>query len=125
MAEAERLDRHHGPDRAGEVAASVGGFAVMQGRARIPCPFVDADGRCCSGQIERIEAFRADLLWADDGNSRRRFGFRPRSFDHLFGSENGNRASFRRQDPRTVMCWLDHLPEEAWKVTVGTAIAGR
>jgi hypothetical protein len=91
--------------------------------ARIPCPFVYADGRRCGGHIVRIEAFRADLLWAVDGNGRWRFDFRPRSHYHLSCSEKGNHAGFRRQDPRAMKFWYDHLPEEVRRVIEGTDVA--
>jgi hypothetical protein len=32
-------------------------------RTAIPCPFVYARGKRCTGHIVRVEAYKADLLW--------------------------------------------------------------
>ena len=80
--------------------------------ALIPCPFVYANGRCCAGHVVRIEAYKADLTWEADAEGRWSFGFRPRSHYHLFCSEKGNHAGFRRQDSMDMKFWFDRLPAE-------------
>lgn len=82
----------------------------------IACPFVYADGRRCKGHIVRIEAYKADLTWLADADGRWSFGFQPRSHYHLFCSEKGNHAGFRRQDPGAMKFWFDHLPEPIQRI---------
>lgn len=89
---------------------------------RIPCPFVYADGRRCTGHIARIEAYKADLSWRCDAEGRWAFDFRPRSHYHLFCSEKGNHAGFRRQDPAALKSWFDHLPEPARRLILATTV---
>ena len=33
---------------------------------RIPCPFVYANGRACTGHVVRVEAYKADVTWSVD-----------------------------------------------------------
>jgi transposase len=84
--------------------------------ARIPCPFVYANGRVCSGHVVRFEAYNADLAWSTDAEGAWNFTFRPRSHFHVFCSEKGNHAGFRRQDPNTLKFWFDTLPDEIQQI---------
>ncbi len=79
---------------------------------RIACPFVYANGRACPGYVVRIEAYKADLAWSTDADGVWSFDFRPRSHYHVFCSEKGNHAGFRRQDPDALKFWFDTLPAE-------------
>jgi hypothetical protein len=79
-------------------------------RSRIACPFVYANGRACTGHVVRVEAYKADLTWSADAEGTWSFDFRPRSHYHVFCSEKGNHAGFRRQDPNALKFWFDTLP---------------
>ena len=85
-------------------------MAAESSLAPIPCPFVYANGRCCTGHVVRIEAYKADITWLPDADGRWSFHFRPHSHFHLFCSEKGNHAGFRRQDPMDMKFWFDRLP---------------
>lgn len=90
---------------------------------RVPCPFVYANGRRCTGHIVRIEAYKADLVWQADAEGSWHFDFRPRSHYHLFCSEKGNHAGYRRQDPIDMKDWLDRLPEPLRALINGVDVA--
>ena len=50
----------------------------------IPCPFVYANGKRCTGHVVRVEAYKADINWAPDkatGEWRQSTG-QPRSHYH-------------------------------------------
>ena len=47
----------------------------MSEPVKIPCPFVYARGRRCSGHIVSVEAYKADLLW-DFKEGRWNFSYR-------------------------------------------------
>ncbi len=82
------------------------------GTGRIACPFFYANGKACPGHVVRIEAYKADIEWWRDEAGARRFGFAPRSHYHLFCSEKGNHAGFKRQDdPQMKFHWRE-LPDE-------------
>ncbi len=79
-------------------------------RRSIPCPFVYANGRSCTGRVVRVEAYKADIAWSTDADGCWSFDFQPRSHYHVFCSEKGNHAGFRRQDPTALKFWFDTLP---------------
>lgn len=81
-------------------------------RAGIPCPFVYANGKGCGGHIVRVEAYKADIEWQIDDSGRWRFGFDPRSHYHLFCSEKGNHAGFKRQDDAQMKFHWRELPSQ-------------
>ena len=82
------------------------------GSAKIPCPFVYARGKRCTGHIVRVEAYKADLWWDfKDGQWVFSYG-RPRSHFHLFCSEKGNHAGYPRRDSDQMKFYGDHLPDE-------------
>lgn len=75
---------------------------------RLACPFVYANGTSCPGHIVRIEAYKADIEWALDDAGAWRLGFAPRSHYHLFCSEKGNHAGFKRHDdPQMKFHWRE------------------
>ncbi len=84
--------------------------------ARIACPFVYANGRVCPGNAVRIEAYKADLAWSVNDDGTWSFDLRLRSHFHVFCSEKGNHAGFRRQDPEAMKFWFDQLPAELKEV---------
>jgi hypothetical protein len=83
---------------------------------QIPCPFVYANGKPCTGHITRVEAYKADIAWQRDasGNWRLSIG-QPRSHFHLFCSEKGNHAGYNRQDDSRMKFYGNQLPAELWR----------
>lgn len=94
----------------GQSASPASAGADGDEHARIACPFVYANGRACAGHVVRVEAYKADLAWSTDAEGSWSFDFRPRSHYHVFCSEKGNHAGFRRQDPNALKFWFDTLP---------------
>ena len=68
----------------------------------IPCPFVYADGRKCTGHITHVEAYKVDVSWRPDREGKWQLSIgEPRSHYHVFCSEKGNHAgTMRADDPR-------------------------
>jgi hypothetical protein len=79
----------------------------------IPCPFVYANGKSCTGYVTRVEAYKADISWYQRTDGSWKFDWdRPRSHFHLFCSEKGNHAgAYSGDDPR-MKFYLDQLPDE-------------
>ena len=78
---------------------------------KIPCPYVYAKGRKCTGHIDRIEAFKADLEWTQQPDGSWKFSAgNPRSHYHLFCSEKGNHAGSGRED--ALKFHASELPKE-------------
>jgi hypothetical protein len=71
----------------------------MEDDQPVPCPYVYAKGKKCTGHIVQIEAFKADLSWdwSEDGKWSLTVG-EPRSHYHLYCSEKGNHAGYGRPD---------------------------
>lgn len=84
----------------------------MADTMKIPCPFVYASGKRCSGHITRVEAYKADVVWELSPGGQWEFGWDPRSHYHLFCSEKGNHAGYKRQDNEQMKCYADQLPVE-------------
>ena len=85
--------------------------AALTATEKVPCPFVYATGRKCTGHVIRIEAFKADLEWKlnDDGTWSFEFG-EPRSHYHLYCSEKNNHAGYDRPDSEKMSFYYDKLP---------------
>jgi hypothetical protein len=81
-------------------------------QGRIPCPFVYANGKRCTGHVTRVEAYKADLEWALQPDSTWKFGCAPRSHFHLFCSEKGNHAGYARPDNDQMKLYFNQLPEQ-------------
>jgi hypothetical protein len=82
------------------------------GSAKVPCPFVYARGKRCTGHIVRVEAYKADLWW-DFKDGRWIFSYgRPRSHFHLFCSEKGNHSGWVGPDNDQMKFYGDQLPDE-------------
>jgi hypothetical protein len=78
--------------------------------AVIPCPFVCAKGKKCSGHVVRIEAFNADLRWDRDDKGIWSFSVsEPRSQYHLCCSESDNHG---REDAKALKFYYDELSPE-------------
>jgi hypothetical protein len=75
----------------------------------IRCPFEYASGKKCDGHIVRVEAYKADLIWQYDASGWSFDHGRPRSHYHLFCSEKGNHAGFKREN--ALKFYFDQLPE--------------
>jgi hypothetical protein len=78
----------------------------------IPCPFVYANGRKCHGHITHVEAYKCDIVWSPDDDGKWRPSVNEiRSHYHLFCSDKGNHAGYKRQDSERMKCYMDQLPE--------------
>jgi hypothetical protein len=80
----------------------------------IPCPFVYANGKHCSGHIVRVEAYKADITWTPNGETGKWevCAGQPRSHYHLFCSEKDNHAGCRQPDSGQMKFYLNQLPKE-------------
>jgi hypothetical protein len=82
---------------------------------QVPCPFVYAKGKRCTGHVVRIAAFKADLSWSLGVEGVWSFDVgQPRSHYHLYCSEKDNHAGFGRED--ALKFYYDKLPDELRKV---------
>jgi hypothetical protein len=88
------------------------------------CPFVDANGRRCNGRIVRVEAYKADLEWAEKPNGSWEFGWFARSHYHVFCSEKGNHSGYISEDDERMKFYLDTLPKEIRSLLNRTGIHG-
>ncbi len=80
----------------------------------IPCPFVYANGKQCTGHVVRVEAYKADVTWEpnkETGKWEKWIG-QPRSHYHLFCSEKENHAGYARPDSEQMKFYLNQLPKE-------------
>ena len=78
----------------------------------IPCPFVYAKGRKCTGHIVGVEAYEADLGWCIDADGQWRFSVgQPQSHYHLRCSEKDNHAGYGRPDAEQLKCYWSDLPK--------------
>ena len=86
---------------------------------KIPCPFVYASGKQCTGHIVKIETYKADLEWElkDDGTWG--FGHAPLTQYHLFCSEKSNHAGYIGSDSDQLKFYADQLPDEVAGVVFG------
>jgi hypothetical protein len=84
--------------------------------ASVPCPFVYADGKPCPGHIVRIEGYKADVAWRLDEKGDWCLDVDPRSHYHLFCSEKGNHAGYRKLDDPRMKGFYHQLPEVVQKV---------
>jgi hypothetical protein len=90
-------------------------------KSEIPCPFVDAKGKRCTGHIVRIRAFKADLSWIRQDDGSWRFSTsEPRSHYHLYCSEKENHSGWGRDDNAALKFYADKLPPEL-KQVIGNA----
>ncbi len=89
--------------------------------AFLPCPFVYADGKRCPGRIVRVEAYKADLEWRELEDETWLFDWRPRSHYHLFCSERGNHAGYKKQDDDRMKFSFENLPKEVQRLLDATA----
>jgi hypothetical protein len=79
---------------------------------KIPCPFVYANGKRCTGHVVRVEAYKADIEYAPGANDRWRVAIgEPRSHYHVFCSEKGNHAGYARSDDSRLKFYFQDLPE--------------
>lgn len=79
----------------------------------VPCPFVYANGKQCTGHVVRIEAFKADLEWKLDGSGNWKFGWtEPRSHFHVYCSEKDGHALHGKPDNNQMKFYANELPAE-------------
>ena len=80
---------------------------------KIPCPFVYANGKKCTGHVDRIEAYKADIIWSPDKDGIWGCSIgEPRSHYHVFCSEKGNHAGYGREDAPKLKFYYSDLPKE-------------
>lgn len=78
---------------------------------KIPCPFVYTNGKACTGHVDRVEAYKADLQWCPDKDCGWKMGHgEPRSHYHLFCSEKGNHAGYKKDDDPRMKYYFSDLP---------------
>jgi len=85
----------------------------------IPCPFVYAKGKRCTGHVVEVRVFKADVSWSLNKNTGEWEGphiGQLRSHCHLYCSEKGNHAGFDRPDSEQMKFFPDQLPEELFKL---------
>ncbi|MGD2145433.1 MAG: hypothetical protein PVH41_01925 [Anaerolineae bacterium] len=76
----------------------------------IPCPFVYADGKRCTGEIKRIEVYKADITWSRRPDGAWELEWDPRSHYHLFCSEKGTHSGWAKRDDSRMKFYLSELP---------------
>ena len=77
---------------------------------KLECPFVYASDKQCTGRIVRVEAYKADIVWEQSPDGTWEFSWNPRSHFHLFCSEKGNHAGYKKQDDERMKFHFDELP---------------
>ena len=80
--------------------------------ATISCPFVYANGNECTGRIIGVEAYKADIEWRERDEGQWSFAWQARSHYHLFCSERGNHAGYKRTDDDRMKFSESRLPDE-------------
>lgn len=88
----------------------------------IPCPFVYANGKVCTGHIIRIEAYKADVQWELDKQGEWEFAFSPRSHYHLYCSEKGSHSGWKQEDDSRMKFYLNELPDEVTAIMYRTEV---
>ena len=86
-----------------------------------PCPFVYARGKRCTGEIDRVEAYKADIVWAKLGDSWE-LSLGPRSHYHVFCSLKNDHAGYKKSDDSQMKFYWDDLPSEFKTVLLGAAL---
>jgi hypothetical protein len=77
---------------------------------KIPCPYVYARGRKCTGYVVKVAAFNADIEWRfNDGEWKFSAGC-PKSHYHVYCSEKGNHAGAIGDD--ALKFYFQNLPEQ-------------
>lgn len=88
----------------------------------IPCSFVYANGKLCSGYITRVEAYKADISWEQSPNGEWTIDWQPRSHYHLFCSERGNHVGYKRMDDRRMKAHWGDLPKDLRSILDSTGV---
>ncbi|MDP9237613.1 MAG: hypothetical protein M3P30_09505 [Chloroflexota bacterium] len=88
--------------------------------ATLPCPFVYAKGAECTGRIIAVEAYEADIEWRERAEGEWSFEWQPRSHYHLFCSERGNHAGYKKTDDERMKFSYERLPDEVRALIDGT-----
>lgn len=86
---------------------------------KIPCPFVYANGKRCTGQVVKIETYKADLEWKLQDDGTWHFLHGPLTHYHLFCSEKSNHAGYIGPDSDQLKFYADQLPDEVADVVFG------
>ena len=78
---------------------------------RVPCPFVYASGKSCTGHVVRVEAYKANLTWEQAEDGLWSWDHYTDRHYHLFCSEKSNHAGHKRADSDQMKCRWNELPE--------------
>ena len=89
----------------------------------IPCPFVYANGKICTGHITRFEMYHARMRWENNEDDWV-FSFQEGTHYHLYCSEKGNHAGFKKGDDYRMKFWYDQLPDEIQSLIERTGLRG-
>ncbi len=90
----------------------------------IPCSFVYANGRACTGRITRIATFKADVKWRESADGTWQFGWSDRTHYHVFCSERDSHARYNQRDDERMKFFYRDLPDEVRAVIDGTGLKG-
>jgi hypothetical protein len=92
---------------------------VVSEEIKIPCPFQYSSGKQCAGHVVRVEAYKADIVYALDDDGNWGVSIRPpRSHYHVFCSEKGNHAGYGQADDSRMKFYYQDLPH-ALKIAIG------
>jgi len=91
----------------------------------LPCPFVYANGKQCSGRVVRVEVYKADIEWREGPEGEWVFDWSPRSHYHLFCSEKGNHAGYKRRDAGGMKFYFNQLPDAVRTLVESTSVPAR
>jgi hypothetical protein len=73
---------------------------------------VYANGKRCTGEIKRVEAYKADVTWQLQPDGTWEFSWSPRSHYHLLCSEKGSHSGWAKRDDPRMKFHRNELPEE-------------
>jgi hypothetical protein len=84
----------------------------------VPCPFVFADGRKCTGHITRVEAYKCDVAWIPHDGKWRPAVTEIRTHYQLFCSEEDGHGT-SPDDNSGMKFYRKHLPESLALTCIG------
>ena len=77
---------------------------------KLPCPYVYANGKKCTGHVVRVACYKAEVRWKHETERGWTFGWQPRSHYHLFCSEKNDHTGPQRQDDSRMKFHYEELP---------------
>ena len=91
---------------------------------KLECPFVYASDKQCTGRIVKVEVYKADVTWEQTPDGQWEVSWNPRSHHHLFCSEKGNHAGYKKQDDDRMKFHFDELPKAVRSMLESTRSLG-